>query len=236
MREEVYDDVEIVEVDMKEIVTKIIKNLLTIGLCGILGLLIGMFYSNFSLEPTYVSTTQMYVTNELSDTGAKLEIKATDIQTSTYLTKDYVLLAKSKPVLEMVIYKMNLDMTVEELSNAVSISTPTDTRVLTVKVTDSDPIRAKQIADMVREVAKTQIKAVMGIENVITVEEANVATKASSPNKKAYYVLGCALGILLSTLMTIILSVLDDSIKSEEDIERKVGLSVIGIIPIRYEE
>ena len=112
-----------------------------------------------------------------------------------------------------------------------SVSTPTDTRILTIAVSDTDPMLAKKIADAVREASKTQIQSVMGIETVNTVEESNLPENPVSPNTKMNVLMGFVLGLILSIAVVIIRFMLDDTIKVQEDVEKYLGLSVLGMIP-----
>lgn len=217
-----------IELDLREIFGLLINKAGTIILAAILGAVIAFAFTKLLITPQYQSTTQIYVTNNAAYTD---QISVGDLQSSSFLTKDYMVLVKSRPVLEQVIADMNLDMKVGELSEKISVSTPTDTRILTISVTDADPILAKTIADNIREAAKTQIQGVMGVEAVNTVEEGNLPENPVSPNVKMNILIGFALGLILAIAITIIRFMLDDTIKSQEDIEKYLGLSVLGLIP-----
>lgn len=218
-----------VEIDLREIFAVLLDKLAIIALAAILGAVVAFTYTKLMISPTYQSKTQMYVMNNTSSSNES--IKNTDLVSSSYLTKDYMVLAKSNPVLEKVIADLGLDMTTSELSGKISISTPTDTRILTIAVTDTDPMMAKKIADAVREAAKLQIQAVMGMETVNTVEEANLPESAIGPNVKLNILIGFVLGFIIAVAAVIIRYMLDDTIKAQEDVEKYLGLSVLGLIP-----
>jgi capsular polysaccharide biosynthesis protein len=100
-----------------------------------------------------MSTTQLYVLNRADDSTTTL----TDLQTSTQLTKDYIILVQSRPVLEYVISDLDLNKSVKELSEAISVTTIADSRILQISVKDADPYMAKEIADSMANFAATQI-------------------------------------------------------------------------------
>jgi capsular polysaccharide biosynthesis protein len=217
-----------VEIDLREIFGLLLNKAGVIILTAILGAVIAFAFTKLLITPMYQSSTQIYVMNNKSDTS---QITVTDLQSSSYLTKDYMILVTSRPVLEQVIADMQLDMTTGELAGKISVTTPTDTRILTITVTDSDPILAKNIADSVREASKTQIQSVLDVETVNTVEEANLSETPVSPNLKKNIFIGFLLGFILAVAVVIIRFVLDDTIKTQDDIEKYLGMSVLGIIP-----
>lgn len=217
------------ELDLREIFGLLLNKAGVIILTAVLGALIAFAFTKLLVTPLYQSTTQIYVMNKTSD-NTQL-VNASDLQSSTYLTKDYMVLVKSRPVLEQVIADMKLEMKAGDLAAKISVSTPTDTRILTISVTDPDPILAKMLADSIREAAKNQILSVMGVEAVNTVEESNLPENPVSPNVKMNILIGFALGLLLSIAIVIIRFMLDDTIKTQDDVEKYLGLSVLGLIP-----
>lgn len=217
------------EINLREIFAVLMDKLAVIILIAVLGAAVAFAFTKFLIKPVYQSSTQVYVTNNSLTTTEQINVG--DLQSSNYLTKDYRILVKSNPVLEQVIADMNLDMTTSELSDKIVVSTPTDTRILTIAVSDTDPMLAKKIADAVREASKTQIQSVMGIETVNTVEESNLPENPVSPNTKMNVLMGFVLGLILSIAVVIIRFMLDDTIKVQEDVEKYLGLSVLGLIP-----
>lgn len=218
-----------IEINLREIFAVLMDKLAVIILIAVLGAAVAFAFTKFLIKPVYQSSTQVYVTNNSLTTTEQINVG--DLQSSNYLTKDYMILVKSNPVLEQVIADMNLDMTTSELSDKIVVSTPTDTRILTIAVSDTDPMLAKKIVDAVREASKTQIQSVMGIETVNTVEESNLPENPVSPNTKMNVLMGFVLGLILSIAVVIIRFMLDDTIKVQEDVEKYLGLSVLGLIP-----
>ena len=181
------------------------------------------------MTPKYTSDTKIYVlTKQDSNAG----VTVNDLQTGTYLTKDYMELVKSRPVLEQVIAVLNLDMTSEELSGMITVENTADTRILTIRVESEDPKEAKAIADAVRESVSVQIPEIMNADSVNTVEEGNLPTSPSSPNLMKNMALGGLLGLLLAIGIIALIYILDDTVKTPEDVENFLGLNVLTSIPI----
>lgn len=218
-----------VEIDLRDIFAILINKLAIIVLAAVLGAAVAFTFTKFLVSPVYQARTQVYVTNNSLTTTD--QIKVTDLQSSNYLTKDYMILVKSNPVLDKVIADLNLKMSTSALAGKIHVSTPTDTRILTIAANDKDPMMAKKIADAVREASKAQIQSVMGIETVNTVEEAKLPESPISPNTKMNTLIGFMLGFVIAIAVIIIRFMLDDTIKAQEDVEKYLGLSVLGLIP-----
>ena len=155
-----------------------------------------------------------------------------DMQTSLSLTKDYAELIKSRTVTESVIKQLSLDMEPEDLLKKISVDSASDTRILSVAVRDADPYLACKIADTLRETASLHIKNVMNIDAVNMVESANIPKEKVSPNLKKIAAASVLAGWLLSILFVLASYVMNDTIKSQEDAERYLNLSVLGMIPM----
>jgi capsular polysaccharide biosynthesis protein len=136
-------------------------------------------------------------------------------------------------VTEKVIQELGLDMKHNDLVNLITVYNPSNTRVLNITIEYSDPYLAKEIADAVREASSIHISNVMDIKEVNVVEEANLPETPVSPNVKRNTVLGGILGILIAGAIILVITMLDDTIKTPEDIERYLGVSVLSSIPIQ---
>lgn len=192
---------------------------LVVGTIALLG-------SVFLIKPKYTSTTRIYVVNRTADS-----ITNQDLQAGSYLVKDYQEVITSNEVLSSVIDKEKLSLTPNELSSMISVTIPTDTRVISISVEDDNAQEATTIANTVREVAAEKIKAVTKVDDVTTLEAAEVPKEPSSPNIKRNTLIGVIAGGVLAVISIIILEVLDDRVRRPEDIEDVLGLPLLGIVP-----
>lgn len=192
---------------------------LVVGMIALLG-------SVFLIKPKYTSTTRIYVVSRTADS-----ITNQDLQAGSYLVKDYQEVITSNEVLSSVIDKEKLSLTPNELSSMISVTIPTDTRVISISVEDDNAQEATTIANTVREVAAEKIKAVTKVDDVTTLEAAEVPKEPSSPNIKRNTLIGVIAGGGLAVISIIILEVLDDRVRRPEDIEDVLGLPLLGIVP-----
>ena len=215
------------EIDLGEIVHLLLSKLWIIILSGVVFCLATVMGTMLLVTPKYESTTKIVVLSKQDSNTLTNQ----DMQISTSLTKDYVELIKSRTVTEGVIAQLGLDMTHEQLLKKLSVDTPTDTRVVSITIKDTDPYTAAEIANAVRDVASKHIQQVMDIKAVNVVETANIPDEPSSPSLLKSGVIGAALGILLSLAIVVIVYLMNDTVKTPEDVEKYLGLSVLGTIP-----
>lgn len=189
--------------------------------------------SKFVLTPTYESTTKIYILNKSDNTT----VTYSDMQMGTQLTKDYAELINSRYVLEKVIEQLSLtDMEYEDLLHSVSVNTPADTRIVSITVEHTDPVQAMNLANCIREVAGAHIRNVMDIDAVNVVENANLPTEKAGPSVVKWTLIGGAAGAFFVCAVIIVFFLLDDTIKSSEDVEKYLGLSTLALIPVAEEE
>lgn len=220
-------------IDLGELFSALWGRIYIIILAGIVAAFAAFAYTQLFITPKYTSTTSMYMLTK-SDSGTGLT--TSDLQTGTQLTQDYMELTKSRSVLEKVIATLNLDMTVDELSNSITTANTENTRIMTIEVENEDPELARDIADTLRETASSTIKDIMDIDAVNTIEEANLPTSPSSPSVMRNTAIGALLGILISAGIIILIFILDDTVKTPDDVENYLGLNVLTSIPIQEGE
>lgn len=217
-----------IEIDLMEIINVLISKLGIIILAGMILALVAIVGTKLFITPQYQSVTKMYVlSKQNSDT-----LTNSDLQTSTLLTKDYAEMIKSRTVTEAVIAKLGLDLKHEDLINKIEVGTTTDTRIITIKVVDEDPYMARDIANAVRDTSAEHIKNVMDSEAVNIVDEANVPDDKYSPSTMKNGLIAGVLGCFLAVAIILIQYISNDTIKVSEDVERYLGLSVLGTIPM----
>jgi len=193
---------------------------LVVGTVALLG-------SIFFIKPKYTSTTRIYVVSRSSDSSLTNQ----DLQAGSYLVNDYKEVITSNEVLSSVIDQENLSLSTSELSDMISVDIPTDTRVISISVEDTDAQEASDIANTIREVAAEKIKSVTKVDDVTTLEAAEVASKPSSPNIKRNAALGALVGGFLAIVGIFVLEVLDDHVRRPEDVEEVLGMTLLGVVP-----
>ena len=217
-----------IEINVIQLLKALWKKKLLILLVAIVAGATAFAYSSFVVEPEYKSTTRIYVVNRSQGDKA---LTNQDLQAGTYLVKDYREIILSQNVLSQAIEELKLDMTPAELSKKISVSVPTDTRILSITAKDGDPKEAARIANGLRNVAAEKIIAVTKVSDVTTLDEAEVPQTPSSPNIRRNVLLGFIAGAGLMVVLMVVVEVLDDRVKRPEDIEELMGLTLLGIVP-----
>ena len=224
MEKKVFDE----EIDLVWIFHALLKKLwlivivAAVSACGMAG------YTYFKTEPTYTSTSTMLVlTKETTLTSLA------DLQIGSQLTKDYTILITSRPVLEKVIENLDLKMTYKQLKGKVSISNPEDTRILTISVTTNNAKQAKKIVDELSKVSAEFVGDKMEVTPPKIIEEGEVSVFKIGPKISKNAMIGFLLGALLVCAIIVVLELLNDSIQSEDDVEKYLGIPTLASVPIR---
>ena len=186
-------------------------------------------YSAFLAKKEYQSTSRIYVVSRQNQDNNTLT--NSDLQAGAYLVKDYREIILSQNVLSQAIEELKLDMTPAELSKKISVSVPTDTRILSITAKDGDPKEAARIANGLRNVAAEKIISVTKVSDVTTLDEAEVPQSPSSPNIRRNVLLGFVAGAGLIVVLLVVVEVLDDRVKRPEDVEELMGLPLLGVVP-----
>lgn len=222
-------DNEELTIDLAELFSVLWSKIYLIILVGLIAALAAFAGTKIFITPEYTSSTSMYMLTRSQSGGT---ITSSDLQTGTQLTQDYMEMVKSRSVLEQVISVLNLDMSTQELSSSVTTENKTNTRILTISVSNEEPELAQEIANTLRETVSVKIREIMEVDAVNTIEEANLPSAPSSPNVMRNTMLGGILGVLITAGILVIIFLFDDTIKTPDDVEHYLGLNVLTSIPV----
>ena len=222
-------ETENIEIDLREIFGVLLHRLWIIIVAALVCGAVAFICSFFIITPKYESTTKVYILNKQNANGT---VTYSDVQLSSTLSKDYEQLVTSRYVIEGVIKELNLDETYETLVKRISATNETDTRIISITVMDKSPAKAQKIANETRDLAAKHITEVMDIEAVNVVDQANLPDSPVSPSISKWTIIGALVGIIISAAVIIIQHLLDDTIKTSEDVEKYLGLSTLALIPV----
>ena len=218
-----------VEIDVFAMLKTLWKRKFSIVLVALVFAIAAFGYSAFLAKKEYQSPSRIYVVSRQNQDNNALT--NSDLQAGSYLVKDYREIILSQNVLSQAIEELKLDMTPAELSKKISVSVPTDTRILSITAKDGNPKEAARIANGLRNVAAEKIIAVTKVSDVTTLDEAEVPQSPSSPNIRRNVLLGFIAGAGLMVVLLVVVEVLDDRVKRPEDIEELMGLTLLGVVP-----
>ncbi len=220
-----YDEMEI---SLSDLFYAIYKKIFFIFLTGLLFASLAYLYSKNMIRPIYESTAKLYIINRQTD-GV---ITSADLSSGSQLTKDYKELILSRIVTEQVITDLNLNDTYEQFQKKITVNTPADTRIIEIIIRDVSPGTAKLIADQIAEVSVNKISDVMETEKANIIDYGNIPLNPVSPQILYNTLIGFILGFLISCMLSIVIYLKDDSIKTEEDIEKYLSVSTLSCIPL----
>ena len=228
--EKTYDDDEI-EIDLLELLGEFRRKIwIILGTIILFGSAVGAF-SAFVLTPQYKSTAMVYILSKETTLTS-----LADLQIGSQLTQDYKIIVTSRPVISEVIDKLKLDISYENMVSKITINNPNDTRILSITAQDPDPVMAKDIADSVAKTSSEYIGDIMEMVPPKVIEEGTVSDKKASPSNGKNAMIGAMLGIVLVCGLTVVEELLNDTIQTEEDVEKYMGLTVLASVPLREGE
>ena len=221
------DDDEIV-IDFWELFYEFKRRIWWILLAAVLGTGAAGAYSYYLLTPQYISEAKIYVLSKETTLTS-----LADLQMGTQLTQDYKELIGSRPVMQEVINTLNLDITYRQLAEKLKLENPKDTRILYLTVTDPNPYMAKAIVDEIANAASDYIGEIMEMTPPKLIEDGMVATVQTSPNVKKNAAVGSLVMLVLACGVITLSVIMNDTIRSEEDVFKYLELPVLAVVPER---
>lgn len=217
------------EIDLRELLHLLRQKILIILTALLVGGILTSVATYFFIKPTYKASSLLYVVSASNDSVVNLS----DLQIGTNLTADYEELLLSRPVMESVLRNLKLRETtsVKELREMLSIANKSGTRILEISATTGDPKLSADIANEVAELATTWLPAVMECNEPHVAEEAVVPTRRAGPSYVRNTVIGALVLALLVYGVYVVRYLYDDSIRTEEDMEKYFGLMPLAVIP-----
>ncbi|KJD56479.1 MULTISPECIES: YveK family protein [Bacillus amyloliquefaciens group] len=214
---------------IKEIFAILRKRLLFILIITAAASAAGGLISFFALTPVYENSTQILVSQSKNN---QKEVQFNDVQTNLQLINTYNVIIKSPVILDEVIKQLNLSMTSKELESKITVSSEQDSQVVTIAVRDTDAKRAAVMANAVAAVFQDKITAIMNVDNVSILSKAEAADSQSpaEPNRKLNIAIAFAAGLLGGIGLAFLLEHLDNTIKSEEQLESLLGIPILGTV------
>ena len=215
------------ELDLGQLFSFYLSRLPLLIIAVIVGALIAGAYTYFLVPDKYTATSKMYMVSASSDAVVNLS----DLNLGSSLSNDYVELMKSRPVLEDVIDKLELPYNYEQVLGMISLGVVNNTRIVQISAVSTDPHEAMNIANQVARTAKIQLPKVMEAPSPTIVEDAVLPVRRSSPSLSRNVIIGAlALLVVVIAILTV-LYLQDDTIKSSEDMEKKLGIMPLAVIP-----
>lgn len=220
------------EIDLKELLKIFWDKKKIIVLVTLIGLVLGFIYSMYFVKPKYTAKTTLIMAQQNSSESSSKAVTATDVTLNDKLIATYQELAKSTTLVREVIENLGLsNVSEDELKKEISVTTVKETQMLQISVTDADPELATKIANELGKVFSKKVAEIYKIDNINTVDQAEVPQNPSNINHKKDLLIFSALGFVLSIGTILLINLLDTTVKNASSIEDALGTIVLAEIP-----
>lgn len=220
------------ELDLKELFNMFWSRKVYVILIVLIFMVIGVLYSYLCVTPKYKAYTNIVLATSTEGTGSASEtITTTDISINNNLVATYSELIRSQIVLSEVIKNLGINKTEDALKSSISVSTVKSTQIIQINVVDTDPRQAKVIANEVAEVFSEKAAEIYKRNNLYVVDEAKEPTSPYNINHIKDIAMFAFIGLVVASMYVLTANMLDTTVKSKEDVERKLGLTVLVSIP-----
>ncbi|MFR7986069.1 MAG: YveK family protein [Clostridia bacterium] len=216
------------EIDLREVFYVLKRRILIILLTAFIFAAGSGVYNFFVATPIYEATSKLYILTQSTSITS-----LADIQVGSSLALDYVEMIQSRAVVEEVIDNLDLDMEYGGLRGMLTVENPTDTRILNISIQSENASLATEVANEFAEVAKKQISRIMQTDEPSLFESAHTPEAPIKPEKTKNIMIAFLFGAVLSSLVVIVMYVLNDSIRGQSDIERYLQLDTLAVIPLQ---
>lgn len=210
-------------IDLLELAQVLLRRAWALILALVIGAGAAGIFTKLFVTPQYQATSMIYVYSKSTSITS-----LADLQIGSQLAVDFQIVATTREVMESVIEKVGLDSTYEQLLNTVSISNPSNSHILQIKVKNPDPRLAADISNAIADELRAQIASVMNTDEPSMVSRATVPTHPVSPSVRKNAMLGGLLAFVLLAGIFVVVYLMDDTIKTEEDVRNYLGLNVLG--------
>lgn len=216
-----------IEIDLLEVFHVLLHRWYLIILCAIVFGAAALGYTKVFITPQYEASSMIYILSKTTSISSAL-----DLQLSKQLTVDFETLAKSRPVVENVIEELQLNTDYETLVKTINVTNPASTSILKISVQNPDAKLACDISNAMSDATANQIAKVMVTDKPSTVEEAIVPKNPVSPSLKKNTLIAALAGAFLMCAILIFRYLMDDRIKTEEDVIKYLELNTLASIPV----
>lgn len=222
------------ELDLKQLFKIFWNKRLHIISIVLIFLIIGSIYSFAFVKPKYKAYTTLVLAQSdvLTKEGEKLQgITQTELTINQKLVPTYSELVKTNNILREVISELNLNVGEDELRKNVAVSLVEDTELIKISVTNKNAEDARDIANKIAEIFSDRVKQIYKIDNITIVDKAEVPQGPCNINHVRDLAIFMAAGLVISVIYVLLTNLLDTTVKSAEDIEKELEVSVLVSIP-----
>ena len=219
------DDVQ--EIDLIDLFGYYMSRLWLLIAAVVIGAVIAGAYTFYLVPNRFTAVSRMYMISASSSSVVDLS----DLNIGASLSNDYVELMKSRPIIEDVINELGLGYTYEQVLDMIRLDVVTNTRIIKISATSTDPEEAMNIANQMARIAKIRLPKIMDAPSPSIAEEAVLPTQKSSPSLSRNVMMGSLVLLFLVLAFLTIQYLMDDTVQTSEDVEKEFGVLPMTVIP-----
>ena len=220
------------EIDLKDLFKYFMKKMPITLIVSFVFLWFGIGYTCFFKTPLYRGDTTLILVKKSDGADQSTSLTQNDIMVNQKLVSTYSQIIKSRRVLNQVIKKMGLECNVQTLSSKISVSSVSETEIIKISVSDKDKNEAAAIANKIAEVFTDEIVEIYNLENVTIIDKAQTPDAPYNISKVRSALLALIAGAGLTSAILFVIYYFDTSVKSSEQVEERLGIPVIGNVPL----
>ena len=216
-------------IDLREYFAIIKKRFWIIAIITVVAMVVSGVISFFMLSPVYESKSTLIVNTEKNEETQM--ITGDQFSVSQKLAVTYGEIIKSRAVLESVISNLKLDSEYEDLVEQITVSPVQDTQIISISVQDTNPKKARDIANEIPKVFEKEVKRITKANDIQVIDKAILPENPIKPNKIMNVAIAAVLGMMIGLFVVFVLEYLDNKIKTPQDVEKHLDLPILGVIP-----
>ena len=214
------------EIDLLEIAHLLWQKIWLILIGFVVGAAIAFTFTKFFVTPQYKAESIIYIFSKTTSITS-----LADLQVGSQLTGDFTIIATTREVVESVIDELNLNTTYESLVKTISVSNPTSSHMLKISVENPHPVQAANICNTLSDKLRDQIADIMNTDRPSVVQRAIPPKSPASPSVVRNTEIGALVGLVLVAGILIVQHLLDDTVKTDEDVKKYLGVDVLAAFP-----
>lgn len=214
-----------IEINLGELFQLLKQNIKMIVISILIGIIVLGIMTVFFINKKYESTSKLFLKPDVTEGITDY----TQINSNNLMVNNYIEMLKGNNIQSQAADELNMET--NEVNAALTISNQTNTQIISITATTTDPELSKQIVDAVVKVFRKEVKETLNVNNIAVVDQAEVATAPVSPNLKMNLIIGALLGGFISVGYLFIKFMLDTHIHNKEEAEKYLGIPMLGSIP-----
>lgn len=214
-----------IEINLGELFQLLKQNIKMIVISILIGIIVLGIMTVFFIDKKYESTSKLFLKPDVTEGITDY----TQINSNNLMVNNYIEMLKGNNIQSQAADELNMETS--EVNAALTISNQTNTQIISITATTTDPELSKQIVDAVVKVFRKEVKETLNVNNIAVVDQAEIATAPVSPNLKMNLIIGALLGGFISVGYLFIKFMLDTHIHNKEEAEKYLGIPMLGSIP-----